>query len=324
VSRASAPTAHIPPGIPTPESTTPNTVITRPGRLVSNRVRESAWAYLFLAPFFIGLLFFIVGPVFAAFAISFTSWDLLSPPRWVGLENYQELANDRLFWIALKNTLYFTGVSVPVTLVLALGLAALMNRKIRGIQVLRAIYFFPVTASIVAVSLLWAWMYTPDFGIINYLLSFLGIPKINWLVDPRMAMPSVIIMSVWRGLGFNIVVFLAGLQSIPRDLYEAADLDGATGWQQFWQLTVPLLTPTIFFATIMAIISSFQVFEQTYIMTQGGPGNATLTLVYQIFLNGFTYLRMGYASALSFVLFAILFVITIVQVNLQRKWVHYA
>jgi multiple sugar transport system permease protein len=287
-------------------------------------VRESAWAYLFLAPFFIGLLFFIVGPVFAAFAISFTSWDLLSPPRWVGLENYQELANDRLFWIALKNTLYFTGVSVPVTLVLALGLAALMNRKIRGIQVLRAIYFFPVTASIVAVSLLWAWMYTPDFGIINYLLSFLGIPKINWLVDPRMAMPSVIIMSVWRGLGFNIVVFLAGLQSIPRDLYEAADLDGATGWQQFWQLTVPLLTPTIFFATIMAIISSFQVFEQTYIMTQGGPGNATLTLVYQIFLNGFTYLRMGYASALSFVLFAILFVITIVQVNLQRKWVHYA
>ena len=293
-------------------------------RLVSNRVRESAWAYLFLAPFFIGLLFFIVGPVFAAFAISFTSWDLLSPPQWVGLDNYRELADDRLFWIALKNTLYFTGVSVPVTLILALGLAALMNRKIRGIEALRAIYFFPVTASIVAVSLLWAWMYTPDFGIINYLLSYLGIPKINWLVDPRMAMPSVIIMSIWRGLGFNIVVFLAGLQSIPRDLYEAADLDGASGWQQFRQITVPLLTPTIFFATIMAIIASFQVFEQTYIMTQGGPGNATLTLVYQIFLNGFTYLRMGYASALSFVLFAILFVITIVQVNLQRKWVHYA
>jgi multiple sugar transport system permease protein len=139
-----------------------------------------------------------------------------------------------------------------------------------------------------------------------------------------MAMPSVIIMSVWRGLGFNIVIFLAGLQSIPRDLYEAAELDGAQGWNQFRDITVPLLTPTIFFATIMALIASFQVFEQTYIMTQGGPGNATLTLVYQIFLNGFTYLRMGYASALSFVLFAILFAITIVQVRLQTRWVHYA
>jgi multiple sugar transport system permease protein len=293
-------------------------------RLASNRVREAAWAYLFLLPFFLGLLFFILGPVLAAFAISFTSWDLLSPPRWVGLANYQAMVDDRLFWTALKNTIYFTVVSVPVTLILALGLAVLMNRRIRGIEALRAIYFFPVTASIVAVSLLWAWMYTPDFGIINYLLSFVGIPKINWLVNPQLAMPSVIIMSVWRGLGFNIVVFLAGLQSIPRDLYEAAALDGATGWDQFRSITVPLLTPTIFFATIMALIGSFQVFEQTYIMTQGGPANATMTLVYQIFLNGFTYLRMGYASAQSFILFAILFVITLVQVRMQRRWVHYA
>ena len=293
-------------------------------RLGSNRAREAAWAYLFLAPFFLGLLFFILGPVLAALAISFTSWDLLSSPRWIGLANYRELFGDRLFRIALTNTVYFTVVSVPVTLLLALGLAALMNRKLRGISALRAVYFFPVTASIVAVSLLWSWMYTPDFGIINYLLSLLGLPKVNWLVDPQMAMPSVIIMSIWRGLGFNIVVFLAGLQSIPGDLYEAAELDGAGGWDRFRQITVPLLTPTIFFAAIMALIASFQVFEQTYIMTQGGPGNATMTLVYQIFLNGFTYLRMGYASAMSFILFAILFLITIVQVRLQTRWVHYA
>lgn len=293
-------------------------------RLGSTRAREAAWAFLFLAPFFLGLLFFILGPVLASLVISFSTWDLLSPPRWIGMGNYRAMLDDRLFWIALKNTIYFTVVSVPVTLILALGLAVLMNRKIRGISVLRAIYFFPVTASIVSVSLLWAWMYTPDFGIINYLLSFVGLPKVNWLVDPTMAMPSVIIMSVWRGLGFNIVVFLAGLQSIPRDLYEAAELDGAGGWAQFWQITVPLLTPTLFFAAIMALIASFQVFEQTYIMTQGGPGNSTLTLVYQIFLNGFTYLRMGYASALSFVLFAMLFVITIIQVRLQTRWVHYA
>src|SRR4051794_3331016 len=298
--------------------------VVRPTRLVSNRLREAAWAYLFLAPFFLGLLFFILGPVLAAFAISFTSWDLLSSPRWIGLGNYREMLADRLFGMALKNTIYFTVVTVPVTLLLALGLASLMNRKLRGISLLRAIYFFPITASIVAVSLLWAWMYTPDFGIINYLLSLFGLPKVNWLVDPKMAMPSVIIMSVWRGLGFNIVIFLAGLQSIPRDLYEAGELDGAGGWSQFRDITVPLLTPTIFFATIMALIASFQVFEQTYIMTQGGPGNATMTLVYQIFLNGFTYLRMGYASAMSFILFAILFVITIVQVRIQTRWVHYA
>jgi len=296
----------------------------RPKRLASNRVREAAWAYLFLAPFFLGLLFFILGPILAAFAISFTAWDLLSPPRWIGLDNYWEMISDRLFWIALQNTVYFTVVSVPVTLLLALGLAAMMNRKLPGISVLRAVYFFPVTASIVAVSLLWAWMYTPDFGIINYGLSFIGLPKVKWLVDPQMAMPSIILMSIWRGLGFNIVVFLAGLQSIPKDLYEAAELDGAGGWDRFRQITIPLLTPTIFFAGIMALISSFQVFEQTYIMTQGGPGNATLTLVYLIFQNGFTWLRMGYASALSFVLFAILFVITIVQVRLQTRWVHYA
>ncbi len=300
------------------------TAFARPRRLGSNRVREAAWAYLFLTPFFLGLLFFILGPVLAALAISFSTWDLLSPPRFVGLANYREMFADRLFLIALKNTVYFTVVSVPLTLLLALGLAAMMNRKLRGISVFRAIFFFPVTASIVAVSLLWAWMYTPDFGIINYALAQVGIPKVKWLVDPTTAMPSIILMTIWRSLGFNIVVFLAGLQSIPKDLYEAAELDGAGSWDRFRQITVPLLTPTIFFAGIMALISSFQVFEQTYIMTQGGPGNATLTLVYLIFQNGFTYLRMGYASALSFFLFAMLFVITVIQVRLQTRWVHYA
>jgi multiple sugar transport system permease protein len=298
--------------------------IARPRPLMTYRAKEAAWAYLFLLPFFIGLVAFIVGPVVAAFAISFTSWDLLSPPVWIGLDNYREMAADAVFWTALGNTVYFTAVSVPLTLLLALGLATLMNNKLPGINLLRAIYFFPVTASIVAVSLLWAWMYTPNFGIINYMLSLVGLPTPGWLVDPKTAMPSIIIMSVWRGLGFNIVVFLAGLQSIPRDLYEAAQLDGAGEWNRFRKITVPLLTPTIFFGTVMALITSFQVFEQTYIMTQGGPGNATLTIVYDIFQNGFTFLRMGYASAMSFVLFAILFVITIIQVRLQTRWVHYA
>lgn len=299
-------------------------VIRQPRFLKGYRVQEAAWAYLFLAPFFIGLLAFILGPVVAALAISFTEWDLIGSPSWVGITNYRDLAADPLFWTALKNTIYFTVVSVPVTLALALASAGLMNRKLRGVNLLRAVYFFPVTASIVAVSLLWAWMYTPEYGILNYTLSQVGLPKLNWLVNPRLAMLSVILMSVWRSLGFNIVVFLAGLQSVSKELYEAAELDGANEWNRFWQITVPMLTPTIFFAAVMALIASFQVFEQTFIMTQGGPGNSTLTLVYYIFQNGFTWLRMGYASAISFVLFAILLAITVVQVRLQTRWVHYA
>jgi multiple sugar transport system permease protein len=287
------------------------------------RRREALWALLFLAPFFIGLLFFILGPVAAAFIVSLTSWDLMGAPQWIGLQNYQDLAHDPIFWQALVNTIYYTGVSVPVGLVVALGLAMLMNRKLPGIYAFRVIFFAPVTVSIVAGSLLWTWLYSPTYGFINYVLSALHLPTSQWLVDPRMAMPSIIIVGLWRSLGFNIIVFIAGLQSIPRDLYEAAAIDGANEWEQFRNVTLPMLSPTLFFAIVMALISSFQVFEQTYIMTQGGPGNDTLTLIYYIFLTGFTYLRMGYASAISFVFLALVLAITVVQVRLQYRWVHY-
>lgn len=296
----------------------------RLGRVVRTpRGREALWALLFLSPFFVGLVCFIVGPVIAAFVLSLTSWDLLGTPQWVGLQNYQELAHDPIFWQALGNTVYYTGVTVPVGLLLALGLAILMNRRIPGIYAFRVIFFAPVTVSIVAVSLLWSWMFSPTYGIINYVLTALHLPTSQWLVDPRMAMPSIIIVGLWRGLGFNIVVFIAGLQAIPRDLYEAAAIDGANEWGQFRYVTLPMLSPTLFFAIVMALISSFQIFEQTYIMTQGGPDNGTLTLIYYIFLTGFTYLRMGYASAISFVFLAIVLAVTVVQVRLQYRWVHY-
>jgi multiple sugar transport system permease protein len=287
------------------------------------RRRRGSGDVLFLLPVMFIMSVAILVPAASAVSHAFTDWEPGSESPFVGLENFKELFESKVFREILANQAILL-LGVPLWVVVPLGVAFILHQGVARPGIFRAIFFFPVTASIVAVSLLWAWMYTPDFGIINYLLSLLGLPKVKWLVDPTLAMPSVIIMSVWRGLGFNIVVFLAGLQSIPRDLYEAAELDGAGGWNQFRDITVPLLTPTIFFATITSLIASFQVFEQTYIMTQGGPGNATLTLVYQIFLNGFTYLRMGYASALSFVLFAILFVITILQVRLQTRWVHYA
>jgi multiple sugar transport system permease protein len=287
------------------------------------QVGESLWAYGFLAPFFIGLVAFVVGPVIAALLMSFTHWDLASPPVWVGSQNYNELIRDHVFWTSLANTFYFTFVSVPTTLILALFFATLLNRRIAGREFFRAVYFAPATTSIVALSLLWAWMYSPDFGIINYTLYKAHLTAVRWLADPVWAMPSVIIMSIWRSLGFNIVVFLAGLQAIDRGLFEAAEIDGANPWRKFLHVTVPLLSPTLFFATVMALITSFQVFEQTFIMTQGGPGNATMTLVYYIFQTGFTYLRMGYAAAVSFALFLVVLIMTIVQLRLQRRWVHY-
>lgn len=285
--------------------------------------QERLWGYIFLIPFFVGFIFFIIGPVVVALGLSMTQWDLIGTPKFISITNYQNLFRDNLFWIALKNTLYYTFLSLPITIALSLILALLMNRKLIGIKWFRSVYFLPVTISIVAVSLLWAWMYSPDFGIINYILSRLGLPQPGWIAETSWAMPSVVIMSVWRSLGFNIIILLAGLQNIDRNLYEAAAIDGAGPWLQFKSITIPMLSSVLFFIIVIGLINSFQVFEQTYIMTQGGPGYSTFTLVYYIFQAGFQFLRMGYASAMSFVLFIIIFVITAGHLTLQSKWVYY-
>ena len=293
-------------------------------RKISRKTREAIEAYVLLLPTLVGLVVFTAGAVIAAFLISFTRWDIVTPAEWIGIGNYQRLATEPLFWKVLGNTFYYTILSVPLSLVLSLILALALNQKIRGVTIYRTMYFLPVVSSTVAVSLVWYWMYNPEFGLINYALAKLF--KINgpaWLSSTKWAMPAIIIMSVWKGLGYNMVIFLAGLQGVPQELYEAARIDGATGWQQFRNITLPMISPTTFFVLVMSTISSFQVFEQTYIMTKGGPAYSTLTLVYYVFQQAFQWYHMGYAAALAYVLFAVILVITLLQATCQRRWVHY-
>lgn len=286
---------------------------------------EAIAGYLFLLPNMIGFLLFTVLAVVASAVISLTNWDLLSPPQFVGLANYQQLLlNDPLFHKVLFNTFYFTIVSVPLAIVIALLLALALNEGIRGIALFRAAYFLPVITSGVVVALIWRWFYNPDFGVLNYLLYRLGVQNPpNWLADQRWAMPAVIILAVWKQVGYNMVIFLAGLQAIPTNLYEAASIDGAGRFDRFRYITLPLLTPTTFFILIISLIGSLQVFDSVLVLTEGGPANATRTLVYHIWQQAFQFLHMGYAAAIAWVLFFLIFLITVVQWKLQGRWVHY-
>jgi multiple sugar transport system permease protein len=258
----------------------------------------------------------------AAF-LSFTSWDLITPPEWVGLENYVRAYNDELFFKSLGNTVYYTIGTVPIGVFIALLLAIAMNQKLRGIVFYRTLYFLPIVSSVVTISLLWTWIYYPDFGILNYLVRLLGFSPINWLQTTAWAMPAIIVMSIWAGLGYNMVILLAGLQGIPEELYDAAHIDGATRVQAFWYITIPMLSPVIFFVVVLSLIGSFQVFSSAYVMTQGGPQNATLTIVFLIFNQGFRYFRMGYASALAVLLAIIILILTLIQLRLQSRWIYY-
>jgi len=285
--------------------------------------KETAAGYLFLLPALGGILVFILGPVVAAIALSFTKWDLLTPAKFIGLSNYQELIQDPMFRKVMLNTLIFTGASAPLSLILSLGLALALNQKIKGIVVFRTIYFLPVVSSMVAVSLVWRWLYNPNYGLLNYFLNLLHLPSVNWLFSTTWAMPAVILMSVWKGLGYNMVIFLAGLQGIPQMYYESAKIDGAGKFQAFKNITLPLLSPTTFFVLVISIISSFQVFDQIFVMTSGGPAHATEVIIYYIYHNAFQIFRMGYASALAFCLFIIIFALTLLQIRLSKRWVFY-
>lgn len=294
-------------------------------RISRERMREAGAAYFFLLPTIIGLLLFTAGPVLASAYLSFTRWDLLSAPRWTGFNNYLSLFRDQTFWICVKNTLYFTAVSVPVGAILALLLAMVMNMPLRGISIYRAIYFVPVVSSTVAVALMWQWLYQPDFGLINYVLGWLfpHMSTIRWLASPTWAMPAIIIMSIWQNLGFNMIIFLAGLKGIAPEYYEAAQIDGAGRWARFRYVTLPQLSPVTFLVVILSIIGSFQVFDAAYVLTQGGPVDATRTIVYYLYQNGFQWFNMGYAAAIAYVLFVAILVVTLIQFLVQRYWVHY-
>lgn len=265
----------------------------------------------------------MVFPVVGSALLSLADWNLIQPPRFVGFDNYQRLADNPVFWQTLKNTAYFTFAGVPLQIVLGLFLAVLLNDKTKGVDFFRTVYFLPVVSSTVAVSLTWQWLFDSHSGLINYMLGLVGIDPVPWLVSPKWAMPSVIIVAVWKGIGYNMVIFLAALKGVPAELYESARIDGANGWKQFWHITFPLISPSTFFVLVTSIINSFQVFDVTTVLTGGGPANATNTLVMMIYQYAFQFFRMGYASAIAYVLFAIVLIFTLIQASLSRKWVHY-
>ena len=284
---------------------------------------DGFWAFVFLFPTLIGLSL-VLGSVLGSLAISLTKWDILRSPEWVGLSNYvKAFTDDERFARAILNTAYYTFGVVPTGTVLSLFAAILMNQKLKGQSFFRTVYFLPTVCSGTAIALLWGWLYNSQYGLLNHFRVQIGLPKISWLGDKRFAMPAVIIMSIWRGLGYNMVLFLAGLQGIPDVYYEASKLDGAGRWRTFRHIVLPLLSPTTFFVVLMSIIGSFQVFEATYIMTGGGPYFSTETMVLLIFYQGFQWFRMGYASALAYILFAIIMFFTGIQMRLERLFVHY-
>ena len=284
----------------------------------AGRSKYLALAVLLL-PSLAGMVVFLMAPVLSSLVLSFSQWDLIGEIHWVGIDNYLTALADPAVLGALRNTLTFILGYLPSVVIIALGLALLLNRRIRGRVVFRAIYFVPVVTSWVAVSLIWKWLLNPQYGLINFALGAIGIKGPGWLFDPAWAMTGVILTSVWKDIGFVTVIYLAGLQDIPEPLYEAAALDGATPWQRFWAITFPMLAPTTFFVTTISLISSFQVFDQVWIMTQGGPAGATSVMVELIYKNAFSYYRMGYASAISWVLFALIFAVTIAQHVLQKR-----
>lgn len=282
-------------------------------------------AYIFLAPALSAIFVFFFIPVLAAFIISFTDFDIyalgdISTVRFVGLNNYIKLFDDPLFFTALKNTFYFVIMSGPLSIAVSLGAALLLNSKlVKYKSIFRLSYFIPVVTTLVAVAIVWRFIYHPKFGIINYLLSLIGIAPIDWLGEPSTAMPAIVLMSVWKNFGYNMIIFIAGLQNIPEDLYEAASIEGASEWQQFKSITLPMLAPTTIFISIITMIGYFQLFAEPYVMTQGGPLNSTLSIVQFMYQEGFRWWNMGYSAAIAFVLFFIIMIGTIVQLKFQKS-----
>jgi multiple sugar transport system permease protein len=285
--------------------------------------RKAGLVALFLLPALVPLVLFRLVPMVASLGVSATEWNLLRPPVFVGLDNYREVLTDPRFHKALFNTLYYMVGYLPLVLIGALAIAVLLNSQIKGGAFFRGVYFLPVVTSWVVVALLWKWLLSPEGGIVNYLLSLIGIDGPGWWTDPDWAMPAIIIASVWKDLGFNMLILLAGLQSIPEQLYEAATIDGASRWHRLRYVTLPLLTPSILFATILAMIGAFQVFDQVWVMTEGGPAGATTVVMEQVVKNAFKYGQMGEASAMSWILFAIILAFTVFQLRFQKRWVHY-
>ncbi len=282
-------------------------------------------AYLFLSPALLAIFIFFLIPVLAALLMSFTDFDIyslgnLGYARFIGLQNYIEIFKDPLFWQSLKNTLYFVVAGGPLSIAVSLTAALLLSSKLVKYKgFFRLVYFMPVVTTLVAVSILWKFIYNPRFGILNYLLGFIGVHPIDWLGNPQWALPAIILMAVWKNFGYNMIIFIAGLQNIPEDLYEAANLEGASEWNKFKNITLPMLAPTTLFVCIITMIGYFQLFAEPYVMTQGGPLNSTLSIVLYMYREGFMWWNMGYSAALAFILFIIILIVSLIQLRVQRE-----
>ena len=289
------------------------------------RLQEALTAYLFIAPTFIGFFVFICGPILFSLGMSFFEWDVVNPAIFVGGENYRELTLDQRMLAALWNTSRFVVFVVGLNLVVSLALAVALQRNLPTVlrYYYRTTFFLPMVASIASVSIVLGYLFHKELGVINYYLGLVGIAEVPWFTSSAWALWTIVIATVWKTFGFDLILFIAGIQNIPRHFYEAAAIDGANGWHQFWRITIPMLSPTLFFAVVVGSISAFQVFDQAYVMTRGGPGDATRTIVFVMYEYAFGSLRMGYGSAIALMLFLIILLLTVFQMKITQKLVHY-
>lgn len=290
---------------------------------LDHRQKESIVGYIMLSPWIIGFLVFIAVPMFASLYLSFTSWDLFTAPQFIGFENYTELIlNDRLFIRSIQVTLIYAVFSVPLQIAFGLGLAQLLNQKINALGMFRSIYYLPSVLSGVSIAIMFRWIFGTQYGLLNAGLGIFGIEPISWLGDPSIVMVSFIIMSIW-GSGANMLIYLGALQNVPTELYEAAEVDGAGSFIKFFRITVPMITPVIFFTMINGIISALQEFQTPFILTEGGPNNASLFMVLYLYRNAFQWFQMGYASAIAWLLFIFVLILSLLIVKSSSAWVHY-
>ncbi|MEJ7901501.1 MAG: sugar ABC transporter permease [Thermomicrobiales bacterium] len=304
------------------QTKTPSRSIAMPR--LSRRAKQDFEGWLFISPVVVGVLAFYFVPILVSLYTSFTNADGLTQRDWVGMFNYERLiTRDDAFRETITNTLYYVLGHIPLTIGVSLGLALLCHRNMRGVTIFRTAYFLPVVTNVVAISLVWSFFFAPEAGPVNWLIGLFGADGPSWLSSTTWAMPAIIIVSVWFGVGYPMVILLAGLQGIPEVYYEAAKVDGASAFWRFRSITIPLLTPTLFFLTITQFISSFQVFGIIYVMTSGGPANSTEVYIHNLYKNAFQFSRMGYASAMAWLLFLVIAVVSVAQWKLQKYWVHY-
>lgn len=297
--------------------------VAKPRRTVSLARREAIWAYILISPWIVGFILFTGGPMIASLVFSLSRYDIAKPLQLIGFLNYVKVfTGDPKFWHSLQVTLTYAIVAIPLGLTVGLALALLLNTKAPGIAVWRTVYYMPSVVSGVAVSILWMYIFNPRFGIINWILGWFNIRGPGWLADPQWALPALIVMSLWS-VGGGMIIYLAGLQAIPTTLYEAATIDGANTWQRFWRISLPLITPVIFYNLVIGIIGTFQYFTQAYVMTDGGPAEATLFYNLYLYNNAFRYHQMGYASALAWILLLIVLILTLLIFRSSAAWVYY-